>query len=161
MKKITKKLSEKELAKEKEKQEILARSNQPKTQSFALDETGDLVKVRDLKKFAFGGVENPEKKYEVYYKGLQRLLRKNLPEGKAYAKARSYIYEEKNTYLTRGHRKNPDGIRGADSRMGHLSEAETMLNIVIKWVRRNGTAPELYNTIREMNIKRGYGKPKF
>ena len=47
--------------------------------------------------------------------------------GKKYKAARDFIFEEKNTFLTRGHIKNKFGIRGADSRMGYKEDCEKML----------------------------------
>ena len=84
----------------------------------------------------------------------------NLPKGKKNQKARMYVYEEKNTLLTRGKRKNQFGIRGGDGRMGYVSDAEKVLNIVVKWVRNNGTAADIFNTLREINVKNGYGTGK-
>lgn len=79
--------------------------------------------------------------------------------GKQYKTARDLIFEEKNTFLTRGHRKNKFGIRGADSRMGYKEDVEKMLEIIIDWILKNGDMYSLYSILRELNISKGYGKP--
>lgn len=150
--------SKKELREEKERNEILAKSSIQKGKQLELGTEG-VKSVKEVKVFATSGNENPEKKYQMYYKGIQRLLKKHLPAGKENKKARGYIYEEKNTFLTRGKRKSKFGIRGADGRMGYISDAEEVLNLVAKWVVAKGTMMELFNSFREMNVNRGYGEP--
>ena len=44
--------------------------------------------------------------------------------------------------------------------MGFIIDAEEMLNTVIRWVSKKGTAVELYTTLRDLNEKRGYGVPQ-
>ena len=94
----------------------------------------------------------------MYYKGITKLLRKSLEKGKENKEARDYIYEEKNTFLTRGKRKRPDGTRGGDSRMGYISDQAELLDIVIAWIVSNGTMVELFTTLRDLNIAKNYGK---
>lgn len=156
------KITDKEKAKkeEQEKLKILAKADQVKGEQLSISPTGKMVKVNELKTLAFGSAENPEKKYDVYYKGIQNLLRKHLPKGKENKKARSYVYEEKNVFLTRGKRINKAGFRGADGRMGYMTDAEEALSIVMKWVRSNGTMVDLFNQFRKVNIKKGYGVRK-
>ena len=72
--------------------------------------------------------------------------------------ARDFIYEEKNTFLTRGKRKKLDGTRGGDSRMGYISDQEELLNIIIAWIVSNGTMVELFNTLHDLNVAKNYGK---
>jgi len=45
--------------------------------------------------------------------------------------------------------------------MGFITDAEDILKIVMNWVFENGSMIELFNTIREINIKKGYGSRKF
>lgn len=68
--------------------------------------------------------------------------------GKQYKTARDLIFEEKNTFLTRGHRKNKFGIRGADSRMGYKEDVEKMLEIIIDWILKKGDMYSLYSILR-------------
>lgn len=46
---------------------------------------------------------------------------------KKYKTARDLIYDEKNTFLTKGHRKSEQNIRGADGRMASLKILMTSL----------------------------------
>ena len=88
-----------------------------------------------------------------------KLLRAYLPKGKINKEARDYIYEEKNTFLTRGHRINQYGIRGADSRMAYIEEHEELLNVITKWIISRGTMVDLFNTLRDLNREKGYADP--
>lgn len=108
------KISEQE---EIERMMLLSKADEVVGEQLTIDTDGLLQTEDELKKFALGEIDDPEKKFDIYYNGISKLLLKHLPEGKGYKKARDYIYEEKNTYLTRGHRINEKGIRGADSRM--------------------------------------------
>lgn len=92
--------TEKELAEEQEKLRILAETDKVKGEQLTITPSGDLEKQNELRQFALGSIEDPERKFEVYYKGIQKLLLAHLPKGTQNKEARSYIYEEKNTYLT-------------------------------------------------------------
>ena len=96
----------------------------------------------------------------LYYNVVNRLLRKYLPKGDTYKDARDLIYEEKNTFLTRGHRKDAQGIRGADGRMSYISDINELVNIITEWISNKGTMFDLYTQIRDLNISKGYGAPQ-
>jgi len=159
MKKTDKKVKKSTRSQDEEKQKILSAADRVKGEQLTINPMNELEYKKELERFALGSVENPEKKYLVYYNGIQKLLMNHLPKGNKCKLAREYVYEEKNVYLTRGKRKNKVGIRGADGRMEYLSDAEELLKVVIDWVSKCGTASDLYNKIREMNIKKGYPKP--
>ena len=151
----------KQLADEQEKLDILARAGNVKGEQLLISPTGDVERENELRQFALGAIEDPEKKFDVYYKGIGRLLLAHLPKGPQNKTARNYIYEEKNTYLTRGKRIKKDGTRGADGRMGYIADAEEMLKIIMDWIMENGTMVELYNKLRELNVFKGYGVRSF
>jgi len=155
------KITAKEQADEQEKLDILARAGQVKGEQLFISSEGTIERQNELRQFALGAIEDPEKKYDVYYKGIQKLLKAYLPKGKQNKTARNYIYEEKNTYLTRGKRINRAGIRGADGRMGYTVDAEEMLKIIMDWIVANGTMVELYNELRDLNLSKGYGVRSF
>jgi hypothetical protein len=155
--KTKKDLKKVEQEQEIEKLELIAKADETKGEQLLINIKGEIYTEDELKKFALGDIDNPEKKYDVYYHGISRLLKKHLQSGDANKKARDYIYEEKNTFLTRGHRISKQGTRGADSRMGHLSDAEQMLDHISNWIIQGGTMVELYTKIRDLNIERGYG----
>lgn len=152
--------SEKLEADEKERFLLFKKADEVKGEQLVITSTGKIETESELKKFALGSVDNPEKKFELYYKGISRLLLKHLPKGTANKKARDFIYEEKNTYLTRGHRKNEKGRRGADSRMTYLSDAEEILEIIVKWIFNHGTMIDLFTQLRDLNVSKGYGTAK-
>ncbi|SNY99958.1 hypothetical protein [Flagellimonas pacifica] len=159
-----KKKQEKESEKLSEQQEmermmLISKADDVVGEQLSIDIDGSIQTEDELKKFALGDIDDPERKYDVYYKGIGKLLKKHLPEGKEYKKARDYIFEEKNTYLTRGHRIDERGIRGADSRMGFIEDAEKILEIVTTWIINKGSMVDLYTTLRDLNVHMGYGKP--
>lgn len=147
---------EKQLAQEQEKLRILARTDATKGEQLTISATGEITQENELKKFALGNIEDPEKKYDIYYKGIQKLLKKHLPKGTQNKTARNYIYEEKNVYLTRGKRINKAGIRGADGRMSYISDADEILQVIINWIVTNGSMVQLFNTLRDLNVSKGY-----
>lgn len=160
MKKDTSIKKVKKLSKEEEERLlILSKADEVKGEQLVIMPDG-LKTENELKKFALGAVDNPERKYELYYKGIMKLLRKFLPKGASNRKARAYIYEEKNTLLTRGKRINDQGIRGGDSRMAYITDIEELLNIITAWIVSKGTMVELFNTLRDLNISKGHGSPK-
>ncbi|MDB5131670.1 MAG: hypothetical protein JWR02_1419 [Mucilaginibacter sp.] len=149
--------SEQQRKNDEEKLRILAETDAVKGEQLSITETGKVEKENELRQFALGSIEDPDRKYEVYYKGIQRLLKTHLPKGKQNKVARDYIYEEKNTYLSRGKRINKAGIRGADGRMGYLADADEIFSIIMDWIITNGSMVDLYNKIRDLNMSKGYG----
>ncbi len=153
--------TEKELAEEQEKLRILAQTDKVKGEQLTITPAGEIEKQNELRQFALGSIEDPERKFEVYYKGIQKLLIAHLPKGKQNKVARSYIYEEKNTYLTRGKRISKEGIRGGDGRMGYIADSEDLMKVVMDWIMVNGTMVDLFNTLRDLNKSKGYGTRAF
>ena len=152
-------LTDQEIQKEQEKLMIIAKADEVKGEQLIIDIEGNLATEKELRDFALSDIQDPERMYDIYYNGIQKLLAKHLPEGQLYKPARDFIFEEKNTFLTRGHRKNELGIRGADSRMGYKEDGEQMLKIIIDWILIKGDMISLFSTLRELNISKGYGKP--
>ena len=154
-KKVTKtgKLSDKE----RERLELLQKADQVRGRQLTVDAGGEIGTEDELKKFALGQIENPPKKHEVYYAGIQRLLRKFLPKGKQNERLRRIIYDEKNVFLSRGRKKDDRGIRGADGRMGYLGDHQQALTEVIEWARTKQSMADLYKVFWALNEKHGYG----
>lgn len=144
---------------EEEKKLILAKADEVKGEQLVLIPEG-LKTEKELTKFTLKAIDNPEQKYNIYYVGTMNLLRKYLPKGVDFKEARKFIYEEKNTFLTRGKRIKPNGRRGADSRMAYISDMEAFLNIVTSWIISKGTIVELFTILRDKNIEKGYGSPE-
>ena len=152
-------LKRKKEQKHREKLEILAKADEIKEQTFIFDDTGNLSLKKEIEELFSDPIDNPEEKYELYYKVLMKTLKRHLPKGLENKPARDMIYEEKNTFLTRGHRKNEQGIRGQDSRMSYIADIREIIVIVTEWVVTNGTMFELYDKLRNLNIEKGYGDP--
>ncbi|WP_339865805.1 hypothetical protein [uncultured Algoriphagus sp.] len=151
---------QKRLEKEKrqrEIEEILSEANAKTGEQLVLDELGGLKSQNELKEFVLGHIpDDPEQKYDVYYKGVEKLLKKFLPEGDKYKSAREVIREEKKIFLTRGKKLDKKGIRHADSRMGYIQDMEEIMNLITKWAFESRNYFELYSLLRDKNKELGY-----
>lgn len=145
-----------EQAQELERLSILMKSNEIKEETFSFSMDGELVLKREIADMTLEAIDNPEEKYQLYYNVVNRLLQKYLPKGKKFKETRDYIYEEKNTFLTRGHRKGEDGIRGADGRMAYNTEINELIVIITGWIATKGTSFDLYVRLKELNKSKGY-----
>lgn len=150
--------SEKEKKRKQEIAEMFANSELIKGEQLVISEFGELKTEKAIKQFALGTTENPSRKYKLYYLGIQKIMMKYLPSGEKNKKFRNLIYEEKNVYLTRGKRKNKFGVRGADSRMGFMTDAQQVFNIVLKWASSENSPVELYASLSDLNAQSGYSK---
>ena len=146
-----KKKSQEELEELQRKQEqdleraaILMKADEIKEETFDFDVNGQIELKNELADMVLEQIDDPEAKYNLYYNVVNRLLRKYLPKGDTYKDARDLIYEEKNTFLTRGHRKDAQGIRGADGRMSYISDINELVNIITEWISNKGTMFDLY-----------------
>jgi hypothetical protein len=144
------------------KLQILQRAKEAKEKQLTvnLDSTGfeEINKVKELldKKF-----DDPEEKFELYYKAIRNILMKYLPQGKDFKEERQIIYDEKNIFLTRGKAKNQMGIRGADSRMGYNDDMYELVNLINDWVSSTQDPVDLYQRIYDLNDKHGYGHQQY
>lgn len=159
-----KKLSQEELERlqkeheqELERVAILMKADEVKEETFDFDINGQIELKNELADMVLEQIDDPEAKYNLYYNVVNRLLRKYLPKGDDYKAARDLIYEEKNTFLTRGHRKDEKGVRGADGRMSYIADINELINIITEWISNKGTMFDLYTQIRDLNIDKGYG----
>src|SRR5579863_6344520 len=139
--------------------ELLRKANETKGKQLRVDVgKGDLTEVNELKQITEKAFDNPDEKYNLYYKGLRSLLMKYLPKGNTYAEGRQLIYDEKNVFLNRGKRKSDnDGVRGSDGRMTYQEKMSEMLEVVTKWISESQDPIDLYNMIYDLNEKHGYG----
>lgn len=147
---------EKELQQEAEREAILMKADENKHETLELDFEGNIDFKNEVESMMLSPVDNPEEKHQLYYKVINKILKKYLPKGEEFKQARDLIYEEKNTFLSRGHRIDERGIRGADGRMGYVDDMHTMVNIITKWITSNGGMYELYTKMRDFNIEKGY-----
>lgn len=147
---------QKEQEQEAERASILMKADEIKEETFDFDMDGQIELKSELADMMLEQIDDPEAKYELYYNVVNRLLRKHLPKGEKYKPARDFIYEEKNTFLTRGHRKNEQGIRGADGRMAYINDINDLINIITRWISNKGTMYDLYSQLRDLNKSKGY-----
>jgi len=156
MKSISSKKTHKQLSKEEEERlTILSKSDSVEGLQLTLTEEG-LKTEEELKRFALGIEDNPIKKHEIYYTGIEKLLKKYLPKGDNNKRVREIIREEKKTFLALGKRIKSNGKRGGDSRMGYMDDQQKVLDLIISWIISKGTPVELYLMFRELNESRGY-----
>lgn len=148
---------QKEREQEAERAEILMKADETKEETFDFDMSGQVELKNELADMMLEQIDDPEAKYNLYYNVVNRLLKKHLPKGEEYKEARDFIYEEKNTFLTRGHRKNEKGIRGADGRMAYIPDMNKLINVITNWISNKGTIFDLYTQLRNLNISKGYG----
>jgi len=142
---------------ELEREAILMKADEIKEETFTFDINGQIALKNEIADMILEQMDDPEAKYNLYYNVVSRLIKKHLPKGQANKAARNLIYEEKNTFLTRGHRKDEKGIRGADGRMAYISDIHDLINIVTTWISSKGTMFDLYIKIRDLNIEKGFG----
>ena len=72
---------------EREKLEILQAADKVKGEQLSITPDGSFQSIPELKELFSGTSDNPPHKYEIYYKGIMKLLRDNLPKGKNNKKA--------------------------------------------------------------------------
>lgn len=155
-----KKIIPKELSEqEKEKLELLQRAHEQRGQQLRIDgETGDLTQINEIRQMLGVAAEDPEEKYNIYYKGISNLLKKYLPPGKENEEGRRLIYDEKNIFLSRGKKKSDNnGIRKADGRMTYQPVMAEILDIIAAWVATSQSPIDLYSSLYDLNDKHNYG----
>lgn len=150
----------KEHEQEMEREAILMKADEIKEETLIFDVDGQIEFKNEIADLVLEQIDDPEAKYNLYYNVVNRLLKKHLPKGDENKTARDLIYEEKNTFLTRGHRKDEKGIRGADGRMAYIPDINELINIITDWISNRGTMFDIYTKIRDLNISKGYGTPR-
>ncbi len=145
-------------AEERERLEMLAAADEEtaKGAQYTLDEGGGVKAQKEFIGAAMAAVEDPEKKYRIYYNGIQKLLLQHLPKGKKFEKQRGWIYDEKNIFLSRGKAKNASGIRGGDGRMTFQPDMQQILDEVVAWILSRGTMVDIYDRLWQLNERMGY-----
>lgn len=153
------KLQQKKEAQEAEKLAILSKADEIKEETFDFDFDGVLELKNEVSDMVLDAIDDPEEKYQLYYNVLNKMLQQSLPKGDENKKARDLIYEEKNTFLSGGHRKNKAGIRGGDGRMGYRTDMHEIINVITEWIASRSGMFDLYIKLRALNIEKGYGTP--
>jgi hypothetical protein len=142
-----------------ERLELLQKANETVGRQLTINaEEGNLEEIDELRQLIGKEFENPEEKYNIYYKGIRKLLMDHLPKGDEFKEVREIIYDEKNIFLNAGKRKSDNnGIRKSDGRMTFQPVMNEILDIVIKWVADSQNPFDIYREFYELNEKHEYG----
>ena len=146
-----------------ERMEMLQKVNEKTGKQLTISsDTGKLEEIDELRVMLGKEFENPQEKYDIYYKGIEKLLRQFLPKGKEFKIARDIIRDEKNIFLNFGKKKSDNnGIRGSDGRMTFQTSMNEILDIIVKWVAESQNPFELYKLFYELNDKFEYGHENY
>lgn len=146
-----------------ERLEILQKANEKVGKQLSINsETGNLEEIDELRGLIGKEFENPDEKYNIYYRGIRKLLMDYLPKGKEFKEVRDVIYDEKNIFLNNGKRKSDNnGIRKSDSRMTFQTNMNEILDIIVKWISDSQNPFEIYRLFYELNEKYGYGHEQY
>ncbi len=150
---VGRKLSEQDI----ERLSILQKSEEIKGEQLSINIDLDVVIENQAEKLLSKKIDDPIQKFQLYYHGLTKLLRDNLPKGKEFKKVRDIIYDEKNILINRGAKKNEKGIRGSDGRMAYIEDIEEAIKIIADWTSRKGSPAELFMAFWDKNAELGYG----
>ena len=142
---------------ELERLEILQQAESVKGEQLAINLDSELVVENEAEKLIGQKIDDPVEKFQLYYKGLNKLLKDNLPKGKQNEEARRIVYDEKNVLINRGAEKNEKGMRGSDGRMAYVEDLEEAIYIVAKWITTKGSYYDLYRAFWDKNEELGYG----
>jgi len=137
----------------------LQRANEKTGKQLTIDsKNGGLKEIDELRELIGNDFENPEEKYNIYYKGIRKLLMEYLPKGETYKEVRNIIYDEKNIFLNLGKKKSDNnGIRKSDGRMTYQPVMNEILDIIVRWISESQNPFALYREFYELNEKHKYG----
>lgn len=146
-----------------ERLEMLQKSNEKVGKQLTINsESGGLEEIDELRGLIGKEFENPEEKYNIYYRGIRKLLMEYLPKGKEYKEIRDIIYDEKNIFLNNGKRKSDNnGIRLSDGRMTFQNNMNEILEIIVSWISDSQNPFDIYRLFYELNEKFGYGHEQY
>ena len=146
-----------------ERMELLQKANEKVGKQLSINtEKGNLEEVDELRELIGKEFEDPEEKYNIYYRGIRRLLMDYLPKGKEVKEARDIIYDEKNIFLNLGKKKSDNnGIRKSDGRMTFQPVMNEILDIIVSWVAESQNPFDLYREFYELNERHGYGHEQY
>jgi len=151
--KIERKLSKDDL----ERLDILQKSEKIKGEQLFINYDSELVVKNEAEQLLGQKIDDPVQKFQLYYHGLTKLLKDNLPKGKEFEDVRRIVYDEKNVLINRGAKKDEKGIRGSDGRMAYTEDLEQAIKIVAEWTNKKGTLAELFMAFWDKNEALGHG----
>lgn len=139
-----------------ERLEIIQKSEEVKGEQLTINIDSELEVENEALKLLGQTIDDPVEKFQLYYHGLTKLLKDNLPKGKENEQVRRIIYDEKNILINRGAKKDEKGIRGSDGRMAYIEDLEFAIQIVADWISKKGSASELFMAFWDKNEELGY-----
>lgn len=140
-----------------ERLEILQKSEEVKGEQLKINLDSEIVIENQAKELLDKKIDDPVQKFQLYYHGLTKLLKDNLPKGKENEDVRRIIYDEKNILINRGAKKDEKGIRGSDGRMAYIEDLESAIEIVADWITQKGSPADLFMAFWDKNEDLGYG----
>jgi len=147
-----------ELSKEDiERLEILQKADEVKGEQLSINLDSELTIENQAIKLLGQTIDDPVEKFQLYYHGLTKLLKDNLPKGKENEQVRRIVYDEKNVLINRGAKKDEKGIRGSDGRMAYIEDLEAAIQIVANWISKKGSPSELFMAFWDKNEELEYG----
>lgn len=146
-----------------ERLELLQKANEKVGRQLTINsEDGNIEEIDELRQLIGNEFENPEEKYNIYYKGIRKLLMDYLPKDREFKEVRDIIYDEKNIFLNLGKRKSDNnGIRKSDGRMTFQPVMNEILDIIVKWVGDSQNPFDIYRAFYDLNEKHGYGHEEY
>lgn len=140
-----------------ERLEILQKADEVKGEQLSINLDSEITVENQAVKLLGQRIDDPVEKFQLYYHGLTKLLKDNLPKGKENEQVRRIVYDEKNILINRGAKKDEKGIRGSDGRMAYIEDLETAIEIVADWISRKGSPSELFMAFWDKNEELKYG----
>lgn len=146
-----------------ERMELLQKANERIGKQLSISAgTENLVEIDELRELIGKEFENPEEKYNIYYRGIRKLLIDYLPKGREFQEMRDIIYDEKNIFLNLGKRKSDNkGIRKSDGRMTYQPVMNEILDIIVEWVANSQNPFYIYREFYQLNDRHNYGHEKY
>jgi len=133
-----------ELSKEDiERLELLQKADEVKGEQLSINLDSEITIENQAVKLLGQTIDDPVEKFQLYYHGLSKLLKDNLPKGKENEQVRRIVYDEKNILINRGAKKDERGIRGSDGRMAYIEDLEIAIQIVADWISKKGSPSDI------------------
>ncbi|MGB0981210.1 MAG: hypothetical protein ACPGUH_03830 [Winogradskyella sp.] len=147
-----------ELSKEDiERLELLQKADEVKGEQLSINLDSEITVENQAIKLLGQRIDDPVEKFQLYYHGLSKLLKDNLPKGKENEQVRRIVYDEKNILINRGAKKDEKGIRGSDGRMAYIEDLEIAIQIVADWISIKGSPSDIFMAFWDKNEELNYG----
>lgn len=140
-----------------ERLELLQKADEVKGEQLSINLDSEITVENQAVKLLGQTIDDPVEKFQLYYHGLSKLLKDNLPKGKENEQVRRIVYDEKNILINRGAKKDERGIRGSDGRMAYIEDLEIAIQIVADWISKKGSPSDIFMAFWDKNEELNYG----